>query len=584
MPMQPERSPSPQIPSFDSLAGALRYWAKHAPEQLAFRFLVDGESEEDVWSYAKLDRAARSIAASLRAMNAAGQRALLLYPPGPDYVAAFYGCLYAGVIAVPAYPPDPSRLTRTLPRLRAIISDCCATVTLTTEPIREIAEALLADVRTRNAAPMRWLATDTLPERGADSPLASPDPARIAFLQYTSGSTSAPRGVMVTHGNLLHNIGQLARRVSPVSQMSSVSWVPPYHDMGLIGGILTPVYIGRPVTLMSPLDFLQRPVRWLAALSKYQASSSMAPNFAYDLCVRKVTPAQRAGLDLSHWKATFDGAEPIDASVIERFVAAFGPAGFRREVFVPCYGLAESTLIATSVEPGELPTVRLFNKDALARNLIEAANTDEPSRTLVGSGYAIDGHKIEIVDPETRRRCPPGQIGEIWLRGPSIAQGYWNRPEETQVTFKAQIANDSSGPFLRTGDLGVLVDGELFVTGRLKDLIILAGMNHYPQDIERTVEASHPSVRAGTSAAFAAPVEDRERLVVACETEAPHSPREADALRNTIHRAVVEGHDLPPHSILLLRKGAVPRTSSGKIQRHVCREGFLTGTLETHDF
>jgi len=353
--------------------------------------------------------------------------------------------------------------------------------------------------------------------------------------------------------------------------------------MGLIGGVLCPIYMGEEVTLLSPLDFLQRPVRWLDAITRYRSTGSAAPNFAYDLCVRKITPEQRSRLDLSSWKVTFNGAEPIDPGALDRFVQAFGPCGFRRETFLTCYGLAESTLIATGIHPEDPPTVRSFKASSLGRGRLEIAGPNSDARSLVSAGRPINGQRIEIVDPETLRRRGPGEIGEIWLSGPSIARGYWNRSRETATSFDAFIADDNSGPYFRSGDLGAVMDGELFVTGRLKDLIIFAGENHYPQDIERTVETSHSAVRPGASAAFAVDIEGRERLVVVCETEAPASPREAEEIRTAIRRKVLEEHSLPPHAVVLLKRGGIPRTSSGKIQRYVCREGFLANSLETHD-
>ena len=568
---------------FETVAGILAHRAKATPQNVAFRFLLDGEQQEDVWSYAKLDAAARSIATALRTREVIGERALLLYAPGPDYIAAFFGCLYAGAIPVPAYPPDPTRLARTLPRLQAIIRDSGASIALTTEGIKEMAEAMLSETL-EDGRPLNWIATDAVVAGGASG--EAPHEAKrsdVAFLQYTSGSTTSPRGVMVTHANLLHNFAEIMKRSGPKENFAAVSWLPPYHDMGLIGGILSPIYEGLPVTLMSPLDFLQRPFRWLDAMSRYKCTATAAPNFAYDLCVRKVTAAQRKTLDLSNWVVTFDGAEPIDAGTIERFVEAFGPCGFRRETFLPCYGLAEGTLIVSGVDWDKAPTTREFSAAGIANGLATDPIGPQDTYRLVGSGRSIGEQRIEIVQPETCRRTAPGEIGEIWLQGPSITAGYWNREEQTQATFKARLDGaGQEGEFLRTGDLGVMVDGELFVTGRIKDLIIIAGANHYPQDIERTIESAHPSVRPGSTAAFSVPVEGSERLVVVAETETPRSPEEAKEIVTALRKAVAEGHQLSAHAIVLMKKGAVPRTSSGKIQRHQCRDGYLAGTLESH--
>jgi acyl-CoA synthetase (AMP-forming)/AMP-acid ligase II len=571
----------------ETIAEILARRARTTPTNTAFRYLVDGDEQEEIWSYSRLDAAARSVASALGAnRNPRGERALLLFPPGPDYIAAFFGCLYAGAIPVPAYPPDPTRLGRTLPRLLSIINDSGASYALTTEPIRGMAEVMLADVLKDRTEPLDWIATDTVVSEGH----AGRDPHHaegpdVAFLQYTSGSTTMPRGVMVTHGNLLHNFAEIMKRSGPRESFSAASWLPPYHDMGLIGGILSPIFEGLPVTLMSPLDFLQRPVRWLNALSRYQCTATAAPNFAYDLCVRKVTAAQRAKLDLSSWVVTFNGAEPIDAGAIDRFVEAFGPCGFRRETFLPCYGLAEGTLLVSTIPVDAKPTVRTFSASGIAKGVATHPTQDGDSYRLVGSGFSIDGQRAVIVNPETRERCPDGQVGEIWLQGRSIAAGYWNRADQTEATFKARIDGaENEGEFLRTGDLGVMVDGELFVTGRIKDLIIIAGANHYPQDIERSIESAHPSVRPGSTAAFSVPVEGSERLVVVAECDEPKSPEEAQQIVTALRKAIAEGHQLSAHSIILMKKGAVPRTSSGKIQRHQCRDGFLSGTLEKHEY
>jgi amino acid adenylation domain-containing protein len=563
-----------------SLVEVLRWRATNQSDHQGYTFLVDGETEEVHLTYTELDCRARAIGTELQRLHISGERALLLYPPGLEYIAAFFGCLYAGVVAVPAYPPDPARLDRTLPRLQAIVDDARPAVALTTSQILPLAELLAAQAPSLQA--VHWIATDTIASDQAaawHAPLIDQD--TLAFIQYTSGSTAAPKGVVLTHGNLLHNSALIHQGFKHTSASQGVIWLPPYHDMGLIGGIIQPLYGGFPVTLMSPIAFLQKPLRWLQAISRTRATTSGGPNFAYDLCVRKITPQQQAGLDLSSWTVAFNGAEPIRQATLERFAATFAPCGFRSTAFYPCYGLAEATLIVTGGDAAAPAVARTLQGPMLERNQAVAADTAQPnSRTLVGCGQSLPAHTIVIVDPHTLSRCAPDQIGEIWVAGPSVAQGYWGRPDETAHTFAARLAQSDDGPFLRTGDLGFMQDAELFVTGRLKDLIIIRGRNHYPQDIELTVEQSHPALRPGCSAVFMIDGADEERLVVVCEIDQPSQPADAEAIAQVIRRAVAEQHDLQVYAVALLKSRQLPKTSSGKIQRYACREAFLADRLE----
>jgi len=424
---------------------------------------------------------------------------------------------------------------------------------------------------------LRWLATDAI-----DSNLAEQwqqpvlDSTSLTLFQYTSGSTAAPRGAMLTHGNLLHNSALIQHYFEHTAESRGVIWLPHYHDMGLIGGILQPFYAGFPVTLMSPVAFLQRPLRWLQAISRAGGTTSGGPPFAYDLCVRKITPEQRATLNLSSWDVAFTGAEPVRYETLEHFAATFAPCGFRREAFYPCYGLAEATLIASGGLKAALPIVFTAQSAALERGcVITSPRGEDGTQTLVGCGQSLGDQEIIIVHPETFTRCSPDEVGEIWIAGPSVTQGYWNRPEDTERIFRAYLADTEEGPFLRTGDLGFLKDGELFVTGRLKDLIIIAGHNHYPQDIELTVERSHPSVRPGCCAAFSVDIAGEERLVIVAEVERRHQPQrdqssDAVAPRFTvgvaraIRRAVAESHELRVYAVLPLKPGSIPKTSSGR--------------------
>ena len=567
-----------------TLVDLLQRRAQQQPNRRAYTFLVDGDTQEVSLSHAELDRTARAIGAWLQQHSAPGERALLLFNPSLEYIAAFFGCLYAGVIAVPAYPPRPNR---PMPRIQAIVRDARAGVVLTTQ-------TLLSEIEQRfeqqpELRLLRYLATDSLAPQAADSwkpPAISGESA--AFFQYTSGSTATPKGVMVSHRNLLVNSELIRCGFEHTPDSRVMLWLPPYHDMGLIGGIVHPLYTGFPAILMSPLLFLQRPLRWLQAISRHGIQTSGGPNFAYELCIDKVRPEQRAQLDLSTWRLAFNGAEPVRADTLARFAEAFGPCGFRPEAAYPCYGLAEATLFVTGSRVSALPPQIALDAAALEQGRVVPASSG-PARTLVSSGEAwLDG-VVEIVDPETGRRCPAGQIGEIWVAGASVAQGYWNRPEESAQTFQGILADDGSGPFLRTGDLGFLQEGQLYVTGRIKDLIIIEGRNHYPQDIELTVERSNPAIRPGCVAAFAIEVDGAERLAVVAEldrqarpreqADAPADPQLADLLK-TLRQAIAQQHELQAHTVLLLKTGTLPKTSSGKVQRHACRAGLLAGTLE----
>jgi amino acid adenylation domain-containing protein len=515
-------------------------------------------------SYQQLDTAARKVAAALIDAGAAGKPVLLLYPPGREYVTGFLGCLYAGALAVPAYPPDPTRLGRTLPRLRTLITDCGAQVALSIAGLAEAAQSLATDAP--ELAALRWLSTDTLPDSLADS-WRQPrlDERTPALLQYTSGSTGTPRGVLLNHANLLHNSGLIHSGFAATGDDIGMSWLPPYHDMGLIGGVLQPIYGGFPTALMSPLSFLQRPMAWLETISQLGVTISGGPNFAFDLCVRKSTPRQRAELDLSRWDVAFCGAEPIRADTLDRFAEAFASAGFRPQAFYPCYGMAEATLIATGGRRHEPPTVHPLG-----------AGPDTSRH--VGCGQVLGDQRLVIVDPETATECAAGTVGEIWLSGPSIAQEYWHRPEQTEETFRARLRSDPDRHYLRTGDLGFLdANRELVVTGRRKDLIIVRGRNFYPQDLERTVETEVAWLRPGCSAAFAVERESGERVGIACEIARRDDTPPATEIIAAIRRAVTETHEVNLSVVVLLAPGQVPKTSSGKIQRYACRLSHAAG-------
>lgn len=581
-PVTPTPSPTSDSPlgvprDLPSLVSVLRWRAAAQPHLRACTYLANGEDEAGHLTYAGLDRQARSIAARLQSLGIEGQGALLLYPQGLEYVAAFLGCLYASVIAIPLYPPRPK--DRSLARIHAVASDAHAVVALTTAATLPRLQAMLAQVPELGSLPC--VATDSLPSDLADAWMAPAiSPEMVAYLQYTSGSTGTPKGVMGTHGNLIHNLSGMEHvwELSPSSV--SVSWCPIFHDMGLIIGVLLPLYGGFHDVLLPPAAFLQRPLRWLEAISRYRGTISPAPDFAFDLCARRIPPELCSALDLRSWSVAVNGAEPVRAGTLDRFVAAFEHRGFRRETFRPTYGLAETTSAVSLERPGSRPRLLPVQRVPLeGHRIIEAAGPGEGVQTLVGCGHPMPAHRIIIVDPATRTECPADQVGEIWVSGPSVAGGYWNRPEESERTFRATLADSGEGPFLRTGDLGSLRDGEVFITGRLKDVIIIRGQNHYPQDIELTVERSHPSLRPTCSAAFSIEVADGERLVVVQEVEYRQQP-DPDAIVGLIRQAVAEEHGVQVHDVILLRPGTILKTSSGKIQRWACRAAYLAGRLQ----
>jgi polyketide synthase 12 len=559
-----------------TLVEMLALRARKHPDRVAFVFLVDGENEQISITYRQLDRRCRALGRMLIEMGMSGERALLLFPSGFDYITAFFGCLYAGVIAVPAYPP---RLNKPTPRLQAIVADARARLVLSTTSLQSNLEARFHQFP--DLAALRWVAVDPLGEQGADDwrdPGVGKD--SLAFLQYTSGSTSTPRGVMVTHDNLMYNSALICHRFNLVEGWVGATWLPLYHDMGLIGGIIQTVFAGETTHVMTPVAFLQRPFRWLQAVSRTGAAVTGGPNFAYELCIHRISAEQRATLDLSSLRVAASGAEPVRKETIERFSETFAPCGFRKEAFFPCYGLAEATLFASGGGTATPPVYFHVQETALAQNrIVPVSPDDSEAHVFVGCGEDLPGQKVAIVDPEKRLLCAADQIGEIWVKGPSIAQGYWNRPEVSEDIFRARVADSGDGPYLRTGDLGFLHGGQVYIAGRKKDLIIIRGRNHYPQDIEYTVETSHPALRPTCAAAFSVEAANEERLVVVQEVERP-AKLDAEEVITAIRQAVAREHELEVHAVVLLKPGAIPKTSSGKIQRHACRQGYLGGTLE----
>ncbi|MEH2438441.1 MAG: amino acid adenylation domain-containing protein [Nostoc sp.] len=569
-----------EIPQhYANIVDVLRDRTLQTPDKQAFTFLEDGETKESTFTYYELDRRSQAIASQLQALGLNGKRALLLYSPGLDYLSAFFGCLYAGVVAVPAYPPLNQRKT---PRIQAISTDAQVSIALTTTAMLPTLQSIFTNQT--NLENLRWLTTDNLAqglEESWQQPLINAD--TLAFLQYTSGSTGIPKGVMLSHGNLLHNAAVTYQLMEHSPKSKFVSWLPTYHDMGLIGGILQPLYGGFGCILMSPASFLQRPFRWLQAISRYKGTTSGGPNFAYDQCIQRITQEQKETLDLSSWSVAFNGAEPVRQDTLERFTAAFAECGFRPEAFYPCYGMAEATLIVSGGVKKALPPLKTVNKSALSNNqVIEASAETEHAQTFVSCGRTVPLQQIVIVNPETLSPCPANEIGEIWVSSPSIGQGYWNRKEETEQTFHAYLkdtgVSEPSTPFLRTGDLGFIDNGELFITGRAKDLIIIRGRNLYPQDIELTTERSHLSLRSGNGAAFSVEVNNEEQLVVVQELEFRAKPNLEEVI-TAIRQAVTEEHEVQVYAVILIKPGSLAKTSSGKIQRRATKADFLADKL-----
>jgi acyl-CoA synthetase (AMP-forming)/AMP-acid ligase II/acyl carrier protein len=572
-----------QISGVKTLVELLNRRASANTDETAYVFLNVGGEADTAITYGELDARARMIGTHLQAGQArVGEPVLLPIQPGIDYICAFFGCLYAGAIPVPAYPPASARH---LSRLQSILNDAQATIACTTSIDMQRFAAMEGEAtqnRPEKLPIVEWVLVDAIPDNSSMWRDPGLTETSLAFLQYTSGSTSAPKGVMVSQRNLLDNVELIGNRIQTRNGDVGVCWLPPYHDFGLIGGILFAAFWGQMTVLMRPASFLLNPYRWLKAITDYQGSITGAPNFAYDLCARKITPEQRATLDLRRLRAAFSGGEPIRDVTLRSFSQAFASCGFRPEAWLPAYGLAESTLMVSGrlqreASPESVARSLVLSKALLAQNKVEVTAVDD-GVSLVSLGPALPGHDVAIVDPVTCQQCPPDEPGEIWVKGPCVAQGYWNRPEQSDATFRAMIAPLDRGPYMRTGDLGFLHKGEVYISGRLKDLIIINGRNVFPQDVENASFESEPRLRTDGAAAFSLSQGPTEKLVVAQELEFRAAADEA--LFGAIGASVLVQVDVPPDVILLLKPGHLPRTSSGKIQRQLCKKRFLEGSLE----
>lgn len=544
-----------------SLPGVLEARAAAAPDGLAFRFLVDGTADTAVdWTYRELADRARVIAAELLRRGMAGQRVVLALEPGLQYIAALFGILRAGAVAVPALPPAGKRAAA---RFASIVDDC--------EP-----RLVVADPRFADGAP--WLDPHEL-AAGAPHPVDLPpnQAGDLALLQYTSGSTGEPKGVMVTHANLVANCLAMAANLGEEQGRVSCSWLPPYHDMGLIGAILLPVFGGFPMVSLSPAHFVQRPYRWLKAISDHAVTTSVTPNFGLDLCVDTVTDEELRTLDLSSLHHLFCGAEPLRPATIAGFERRFAPSGYSPDALVACYGLAEATLFVSGRSRSSPVTRQWLDKEALSDGAVQVTDhTGDAAVPVLSCGVVAPDHEVLVVDPDTCLPAPPGRVGELWVRGPSVAAGYAGRPDLTAATFAARLADQPEGPgYLRTGDLGFRWAGELYLTGRIKDLIIVAGQNHYPQDVELTVRQAYPDARQ--VAAFAVPFEGADELVIVVEARRmPESSGPGAAIR----AAVAAAHGIRPFDVRFGPPGAIPVTTSGKVRRSATRDAYLRDAIK----
>ena len=585
---------------FSNLVEVARYRAAEQDQKPAYTFLTDGANQERHLTYGELDQRARALAAFLQDAGMAGERALLFYPPGLDFICAFFGCLYAGVVAVPTYPPVNRQM---MAQVEPIVKDAGPKAILTTADIASKLKTVLSIQSIGKKSLFRFIghgiekyfpifkqlgsdnsriiATDRI-DTDLDQMWQSPDlnSDSLAFLQYTSGSTSQPKGVMVSHGNIMYNQNLIQNYFQQPKGVVFASWLPQYHDMGLIGNILHPFYMGGFSVVFSPFEFLKKPLNWLTAISKYKAHTSGAPNFAYELCVRKVSAEDKKNLDLSSWQVAYNGAEPIRHATLENFADYFAECGLEKSALFPCYGLAEGTLIVAGGKLQKSPVYLTCDKEGLKEDRVQTVDPEDPAATvLVGSGTAFDRQNVCVVEPEECIQLGDNEIGEIWVSGPSIAQGYWNNPDSTRQTFQAKIRNSGDGPFMRTGDLGFLRDGNLFITGRIKDLIIIRGQNYIPSDIEYTAESSHANIRKGCTAAFSLQSDGEETVAVVCEIRTKVNKAELKDLVAVVLRDITDTHGINAARIVLIKARTIPKTTSGKIRRKMCKMALLNNKL-----
>ncbi|GAA2805496.1 fatty acyl-AMP ligase [Saccharopolyspora taberi] len=562
------------MPQTPPLPEILQNRAALEPDHRAYVFLDEHGREKSVLTYGDLHSRALTVAGRLSRHCRPGDRALLLFPPGLDFIVAYFACLYAHVVAVPVSAPRANRVQEAM---RSIIGDCRPTAVLTDSTMLETLKPALEPF----CGSAHWLLADHLQSSvDADFQPTPCSPDSLAFLQYTSGSTAAPKGVMVSHRNLSANQEMIQHAFGHDRHSTFVGWTPLYHDQGLIGNVLQPLYLGVTSVLMAPAAFIRRPLSWLSAISRYRAHTSGGPNFAFDACVAHAARGGVPDLDLSCWKVAFNGAEPIRHETLRRFAETFSSVGFSEKALYPCYGSAEVTLLATGSRKGRGPRTVEADAEALGRRRFAEAPAGR-GHTLVGSGLLPPTGELRIVDPDTGHPCPPDRIGEIWISGDHVTTGYWQRPELSAETFQARCEGSNTAlTYLRTGDLGVVIDGELYVVGRLKDMIIIRGRNHYPHDIEHTAQSAHPALRPTACAAFSIPGPDGEKLVVVQEIHRERAEDAATDIAASIRQAIVREHDLSAADVVLTTHGQLQKTSSGKIMRSAAKKRYLESSFE----
>jgi acyl-CoA synthetase (AMP-forming)/AMP-acid ligase II len=552
---------------------------RQSEKDLSYTFLV-GFEVRNQWDYSDLYREAAKVGAHLRKIGSIGKRALLVYPQGPEFMAAFLACLSRNVVAVPVPAPETWNLLRTMPRLRAVAEDADAAFVLTTRKIFNMASASGNSLWDFEGTP--WVVTDELEEGDNDLGAEPIDATAPAYFQYTSGSTSSPSGVVITHQNLMHHLGSLHKSCGYGGGVT-VTWMPHFHDYGLVQGLLQPLFSGDPCYFMSPLSFLKRPSHWLGAITKYGGTHSQAPNFAYEHCIRRISPEERADLNLVTWKAAGNAAEPINPEVLEKFIETFEPCGFQRAASAPAYGLAEATLLVSSTRLNSGPRVLELDANAVFDGRVTPVGSGHAGRRIVSCGTLVGDTKVAIVNPENLTKCHADEIGEIWVSDPAVATGYWNQPTKSQEIFGAYLKDTGEGPWLRTGDLGFLQNEELFISGRLKDMIIIRGANFAPQDIEWVSQKCHPAVESAESAAFSLTIDGDESLGVVQELNRKDHPSniEFEEVAAKIREQISLEFEVRAYAVALVRRNTIPKTSSGKIQRRACRAALLDGSLET---
>jgi len=545
------------------------------PDNLSFIFLPNGEEEGDKLTFGELVVKIKSLAAELQDKYSQGDRAILIFTPGLEFIVGYMACLFSGILPVPVFPPHKTRLQQQIPVVLNIIKDSSPKLILTESEYRLSTSEKYEELPELKGIP--WECSDfASPYSATNWKFPVIDGNSPAFIQYTSGSTGNPQGVVVTHDNLIHNLSCIQQYFESTTKTRVVSWLPPYHDMGLIGCILQPIFVGFLSVLMPPVSFLQRPFRWLKTITNYHINFGGAPNFAYELCHKRISPEQRDELDLSSWNMAFNGSEVIYLETLRNFYNYFAPCGFRPQSFFPCYGLAESTLIVTGIRKSDLASDYNLN-DNITRYLND--NQESTTQSRVNCGYPIMGTEVKIVDPETQIECPEQEIGEIWVKGRSVAQSYFNKKEKSEKTFRATLADTGYGPFLRTGDLGFMFKGQLYITGRIKNLIICNGTNHYATDIENTVLQSHPAIGEHACAAFSIEVDTTEQLIIMAELDSRflrnHPETKLTDVEQAITNSISLNHEIKVYNIVLLENKRIPKTTSGKIKRDAAKEDYF---------